>query len=116
IRDDPFEVKNLAGSAEHREVLERLRQAQRDWMEEINDLGLLPEADLRTRFGDEAPYAAVRRDPSLYPLRRIAAPADLANRRDPAPVSRLIDLLGDKDAAVRYWGAVGLGSMGGDAS
>ena len=111
---DPFEVRNLAGSAEHRDVLERLRRARREWMEEIVDLGLLPEADLRTRFGSEAPYAAVRRDPGLYPLRRIADAADLANARDPATVSRLVALLGENDAAIRYWGAIGLGSLIGD--
>jgi N-sulfoglucosamine sulfohydrolase len=113
-RDDPFEVRNLATSPDHRGVLERLRRAQHDWMEETVDLGLLPEADLRTRFGDEAPYDAVRRDPALYPLRRLADAADLANRNDPAMVSRLVELLGDKDAAIRYWGAVGLGGLGAD--
>jgi uncharacterized sulfatase len=111
---DPFEVRNLAALPEHAATLERLREAHRRWQEEIIDLGLLPEADLRTRFGREAPYAAVRRDPSLYPLPRIAAAADLANRRDAAVVPRLGALLSDKDAAVRYWGAVGLGTIAGD--
>src|SRR5262249_24451505 len=79
---DPFELHNPAASPDHQEVLGRLRQAHRVWQEEIIALGLLPEADLRTRFGDEAPYAAVRRDVGAYPLRRIAEAADLANRRD----------------------------------
>jgi uncharacterized sulfatase len=109
---DPFELHNLADSPDHQEVLGRLRQAHRAWQEEIIDLGLLPEADLRTRFGDEAPYAAVRRDLGDYPLRRIAEAADLANRRDPSMLPRLLAFLGDKDAAVRYWGAIGLGSLG----
>jgi len=113
---DPFEVRNLAGSAEHREALERLRGVLRRWQEEIVDLGLLPEADLRTRFGAEAPYAAVRRDPGLYPLPRIADAADLANRRDPARISRLVELLGDTDPAIRYWGAIGLGALGDKAA
>ena len=111
IEADPYEVHNLAAMPEHAATLDRLRGAHRRWQEEIIDLGLLPEADLRTRFGREAPYAAVRRDPALYPLRRIAAATDLANRRDPAMVSRLGELLSDKDAAVRYWGVVGLGSI-----
>ena len=114
IEADPFEVRNLADSPDHRVTLERLRSAHRQWQEEIIDLGLLPEADLRARFGGEAPYAAVRREPALYPLARIAAAADLANRRDPALVSRLAELLGDNDAAIRYWGAVGLGTVAGD--
>ena len=56
--------------------------------------------------------SSVRRDPGVYPLRRIADAADLANRRDPATLPRLIALLGDRDAAVRYWGAIGLGALG----
>jgi len=114
VQADPFEVRNLAGLAEYQETLERLRTVHRRWQEEIIDLGLLPEADLRTRFGSEAPLRAVRRDPSLYPLPRIAAAADLANRRDPALISRLSALLTDDDAAVRYWGAVGLAAIAGD--
>src|SRR5262249_14880639 len=93
VAADPSEVCNLAAMPEHRATLERLGRVPREWQEAILDLGLLPEADLRTRFGREAPYAAVRRDPSLYPLARIAAAADLANRRDPADVTRLAELL-----------------------
>jgi uncharacterized sulfatase len=114
VEADPYEVRNLAGLAEHQETLERFRTAHRRWQEEIIDLGLLPEADLRTRFGSEAPFRAVRHDPSLYPLPRIAAAADLANRRDAALISRLRALLADEDAAIRYWGTVGLGSIAGD--
>jgi hypothetical protein len=113
---DPYEVKNLAGSAEHRQILQRLRSVHREWMKEIIDLGLLPEADLRTRFGGQAEYDAVRRDPKLYPLERIAAAADLANRMDPTASPPLVQMLKDSDPAVRYWGAVGLGAIGKGAS
>ena len=53
----------------------------------------------------------MRRDPSLYPFDRIAAAADLANARDPSRISRLVELLSDDDPAVRYWAAIGLGSL-----
>jgi len=56
VDSDPFELRNLATAPEHRETLERLRGVHRRWQEETIDLGLLPEADLRTRFGNEAPY------------------------------------------------------------
>ncbi len=108
---DPHELNNLASSAEHCETLQRLRKAHRDWQEEIIDLGLLPEADLRTRFGDEPEYTAVRRRPELFPLKRIAEAADLAGRRDETLLPRLLALLKDDDAAVRYWGCVGLGAL-----
>ncbi len=116
IQADPFEVENLAGTPAHQAILERLRAEHRRWQKEIIDLGLLPEADLRTRFGSEAPYRAVRRDRSLYPLDRIADAADLANRRDPSSVSRLIELQSDKDSAVRFWAVLGLGTIQGGAA
>lgn len=108
---DLWEVNNLAGSPAHREVLERLRAECRRWQAVSVDLGLLPEADLRARFGSEAPYAAVRRDPSLYPFERIATTADLANARASENVPALVERLRDEDPAVRYWAAVGLGSL-----
>lgn len=111
VENDPHEVHNLAGSPEHQEILARMRQACRDWMEQIVDLGLLPEADLRTRFGDAPEYSAVRNNPELYPLEKIAAAADLANARDVSNLEGLVGLLEDDDPAVCYWGAVGLGSL-----
>lgn len=106
---DPWEIENLAARPEHQATLERLRGELRRWQREIIDLGFLPEPDLRTRFGEEAPYDAVRLDPGLYPLERIAAAADAANRMPGAPISRITASLTDPDPAVRYWGLVGLG-------
>ncbi len=109
VRADRHEVNNLADKPEYRDTLERMRAACRHWQEEIIDLGFLPEGDLRTRFGKEPPYDAVRRDPKLYPYARIRDAAELATRRDPAAVPHLVELLKDSDPAVRYWAAIGLG-------
>jgi uncharacterized sulfatase len=111
---DPYEVRNLATSPEHKETLERLRAAHHKWREETIDLGLLPEGDLRTRFVGEPEYTAVRRKPELFPFKRIAAAADLAGQRDPKNVTRLVGMLADPDAAVRYWACVGLAGLAGD--
>ncbi|MBN1345348.1 MAG: sulfatase-like hydrolase/transferase [Phycisphaerae bacterium] len=109
---DPWEVRNLASDPNHRDTLERLRKAHVDWVMEIRDLGFLPEADLRTRFGGRAPYEAVRKTPEAYPLERILAAADLASRMQPEALPKLLALLKDKDAAVRYWAVVGLSALG----
>jgi uncharacterized sulfatase len=50
IVNDPHEVRNLAGSPEHREVLARMRQALGSWQTDTADLGLVPEAELRERM------------------------------------------------------------------
>jgi len=100
---DPWEIRNLAGDAAQRETLDRLRGELRRWLLEIRDVGFLPEAELRTRFGATAPHEAVRKDPKSYPLEWILEAADLASRGDP----KCVELLGDPDSAVRYWGAIG---------
>jgi hypothetical protein len=100
---DPWEIRNLAGDAAHRETLDRLRGELRRWMLEIRDLGFLPEAELRTRFGATAPHEAVRKDPKSYPLEKILEAADRASRGDPTS----LELLDADDSAVRYWGAIG---------
>jgi uncharacterized sulfatase len=112
---DPHEIHNLAASAEHRDVLERLRREHRRWMTQIVDLGLLPEADLRTRFGDTPEYEAVRNERGNYPMDRIAGAADLAGEVSPANVGRLVELLTDADPAVQFWAATGLGALGDQA-
>ncbi len=111
-RKDPWEIHNLASDPAYASVLDRLRPAMRAWMHEIRDLGLLHEADLRTRFGQESPYDAVRRDPGCYPFARIHDAADLAAGMAPESVPKLIERLEDPDAAVRYWAALGLGARG----
>jgi arylsulfatase A-like enzyme len=109
---DPHEIVNLVDKPEHQEPLKQLREAERQWMKEIVDLGLLPEADLRTRFGKKSPYDAVRANPKSYPYDRIAAAADLASRPNPSNAPALVKLLKDLDPAVRWWGATGLGALG----
>lgn len=47
LRNDPHEINNLAGSAEHREELIRLRKLLDAKMAEIDDLGVWPEPMLR---------------------------------------------------------------------
>lgn len=105
---DPWEIRNLADDPAHRETLERMRGELKRWILEIRDLGFLPEAELRTRFGPTPPHLAVRKDPGGYPLERILDAAERATRGDPAAA----DLLADADSAVRYWGAIGLRGMG----
>jgi len=42
---DPYEVTNLAGRPEAREVLLKMRRQLRDWMKSTRDIGLIPEPD-----------------------------------------------------------------------
>jgi uncharacterized sulfatase len=113
---DPWEVHNLATDPAHSSVLERMRPVMRTWMHDILDLGLLSEADLRTRFGEQSPYDAVHRDPSCYPIERIQDAANLAAKMSPDSAATLIGLLNDTDEAVRFWAVLGLGALGDKAT
>jgi len=109
LHSDRDEVINLAQSAEHQEVLERMRQAHREHLLRIRDVGFLPEDQLheRGRAEGRTPYE-VGHDPARYPLEKILAAAELASSQTPASIPELVKRLGDDDSAVRYWGAMGL--------
>lgn len=47
---DPHEINNLAASAQHQDVLKRMRVVLERWQKETKDLGLVPENELRERM------------------------------------------------------------------
>jgi len=107
LESDPDEVHNLAGSADHRETLARLRKAQREQVLRIRDVGFLPEGEIHSRSEGSSPYE-VGHDNAKYPLVRIARTAELASMLKPDAVPKLVEALDDGDSAERYWGAMGL--------
>jgi uncharacterized sulfatase len=104
---DPDEVRNLADSPEHQDVLRRLRQAQQEWAVQIRDLGFLPEAEIHSRAQGLSPYE-MGQNPKLYPFPKIFAASELASSLQPEAVDGLNRGLKDPDSAVRYWSAMGL--------
>jgi uncharacterized sulfatase len=106
LQSDPHEVRNLAGSEQHRAILERMRAAHWKWMQDIQDVGLIPEPELvagEARYGSR--WAISRKNPGLLPKLRNAVEA--GERRDEAA---LVNCLKDPHPAVRWWGAIGLGN------
>lgn len=110
LKSDPDEVRNLAGEAEHRETLLKLRKAQRELAERILDVGLLPEGEAYTRSAGGSPYDMARGDGAAkrFPFSRIAAAAEAASLEDGDDVRPLEKLFADEDAAVRYWAVMGV--------
>jgi uncharacterized sulfatase len=107
LTTDPDEVHNLADSPEHREVLARLRQAQRDHAREIRDVGFLPEGEIHSRSEDGSPYDMAREE-GKYDFERVFEAAEIASMLRKEDTPRLVEALSDGDSAVRYWGALGL--------
>lgn len=107
LRNDPDEVNNLASSAEHQEIRQRLRTAQQRLARDIRDIGFLPEDEIHRRAGDDSPYE-MGHDPSRYPMKPIMEMAELSSMLDPDAIPKLVAGLQAEDSAVRYWAALGL--------
>jgi uncharacterized sulfatase len=112
LEADPHEIHNLARSQDHREILERMRAAHLKWVIETRDLGLLPEPEIvhrEQRLGNR--YAILRQadDETLVERLRDAASTALGGAE---VLPQLVKTLSDRDAAVRYWAAIGLGNQG----
>ena len=108
--NDPWEVNNLAGDPAYNEVLDRMRQANKDWMHKIFDTGFIPEADLIRRSVDTPAYDYMRTDNvRLYEMMEAA---DIASLGDEKNIGILTEYLKNKDSAIRYWGITGLLILG----
>ncbi|HKQ39985.1 MAG TPA: sulfatase-like hydrolase/transferase [Verrucomicrobiae bacterium] len=105
LQGDPDEVHNLAGSRDHRKILERMRKAQQEHALKTRDVGFLPEGEIHSRSSNSSPYE-VAQDNRRYPLQRILAAAEWAASTN--NVSQAAKFLQDEDSAVRFWGVMGL--------
>ncbi len=111
-QNDPHEVHNLAGVAEHQEEMANLRRQLFKWMTARRDTGLLSETDMWTRAGSDTILEMGAND-RRFPVHQILEAADLAGRPE-IPSYQLVKMLGAEDSAVRYWAAIGLTGKGGD--
>ncbi len=107
LEKDPDEVNNLAGSAAHREILERLRKAQQELALRIRDVGFLPEDEIHRRSKGSTPYQ-MGQDESKYPAGRVIRTAEEAAALRPGSAGGLLPAFKDSDSGVRYWAAMGL--------
>jgi arylsulfatase A-like enzyme len=106
VQTDPHNVRNLAGDAQYKKDLLRLRKANVDYIKKISDVGFIPEAIL-SEIAKKTPLYDYAKTGN-YNLERIVETADLASIRNPANTQELVKRLSDKDPSVRYWAATGL--------
>lgn len=109
LQADPSEVKNLAASPEHQEIVKRMRAAVEQHILAIRDNGFIPE-------GSPLEGYETARDAKAYPLERILEVANTATRRDPANVARLAAWMEDENECVRHWAVLGCVMLGGKAA
>lgn len=116
LTTDPHEIHNLADDPAFASVLERMRAAHLAWVKDTRDTGLLPEPVLVTeekRLGNR--YEILRKHPDPTFPDELANIANLASV-GPQAVPELTAALEHNEAAIRYWGATGLGNVGSPAA
>ena len=111
--NDPWEINNLAKDPAYKDVLLRMRAANKDWVTKIKDTGFIPEADRVDRAGEMPMYDYMRSD--KIDLNSIMNAAEKATLGDPEKLEELMLYLRDKESAIRYWGATGLLILGNEA-
>jgi len=111
--NDPWEVNNLANDPAYKDVLERMRKANKGWVSKIYDTGFIPEAEMNDRSAGESFYDYVRSD--KIDLQSVIDAAGLATLGDPGSLDIMVSYLNNPESAVRYWGATGLLILGENA-
>ncbi|MDF1711768.1 MAG: sulfatase-like hydrolase/transferase [Akkermansiaceae bacterium] len=112
LQNDPHEINNLATDPKYKEQLEKLRKVHKQWIKETRDLGLIPEPEmvLREKQAGSRYDILAKTDDKTLP-ERLGRMAALASEGTQA-LPELLKGLQDKDAAVRYWAAIGIGNIG----
>ncbi len=108
--NDPWEINNLAGDPKYKDVLDRMRAANKDWVTRISDTGFIPEADRVERAGEEPMYDYMRS--GKVNLDAVMEAAEVATLGKTENLEKLKSYLQNGESAVRYWGASGLLILG----
>lgn len=108
--NDPWEINNLANNPEYKDILERMRAANKEWVIRIKDTGFIPEADRVDRAGETPMYDYMRS--GKVNLEEIMEAAEIATLGRAENIDHLKSYLKSNESAVRYWGASGLLILG----
>ncbi|MFW5830946.1 MAG: sulfatase-like hydrolase/transferase [Prolixibacteraceae bacterium] len=104
--NDPWEINNLADNPKYKEVLERMRAANKAWVTRIYDTGFIPEADAVDRSSGMPMYDYMRS--GKVDLQAIMEAAEVATLGKAENIEKLKSYLKSDESAIRYWGASGL--------
>jgi hypothetical protein len=107
LQNDPDEVNNLAESPAHQKTKARLREAQRQHVRAIRDVGFIPEGERFKETQGRSAYDFARQRGQEARLARIVETAEAASSAA-SNAKPFLDKLSDADSAVRYWAMMGL--------
>lgn len=105
LKNDPWELNNLANNPEYTAKLSEMRNAHATWSDETKDTGLIPETIMRTweKESGKSIYELLRQ--KEIPIDEIRKAALSKNRTE------LLEALNHKNESVRYWAAISLGNL-----
>jgi uncharacterized sulfatase len=106
---DPQETANLAGSAEHRDILVRMREELRARIAAMRDLSFAPEAHLVATAEDGPPWLLAHGDTD--PTAAWLDAAWRASAGEPTAEAQLATDAVHADPVVRTWGLRGLAHL-----
>ncbi len=105
ISSDPHNVNNLVNDSQYKTILEKMRQANDNWLTEIKDKNFIPEGEYLKLTKDTNGYEYFSSE--NYNFDTIKKTAEIATSGDAGKLNDLIEALQNSDPLVRYWGAVG---------
>ncbi len=109
LKNDPYEVNNLANSDDHRHIKEDLQGALRDHMIRTRDAGFLHEGEMHRRASEhDLTIYEMALDDSIYPMERIFEFAEVAADRDMSTFTQILNGFEDGDPAIRNWSVLGV--------
>ena len=110
--NDPHEINNIAEDPKYTKTLKKLRQSHLDWVKSTRDTGLIAEPILVEREKKIGHRYGVLRQISDSTFNNRLADIAVKASDGPKALPALMAGLKDPDAAIRYWGAVGVGNIG----
>lgn len=109
-QNDPWEVNNLVDDPAYRDILEEMRAETRRWMNDIKDVGVIPEHMIQSISQKQPLYDYVReKNIDVEEWIDIADRAITASKQD---IPKFRSLLVSQDPVKRYWAAVALRIIG----
>ncbi|MGB7343352.1 MAG: sulfatase-like hydrolase/transferase [Pirellulaceae bacterium] len=114
---DPHEINNLAAEPQFATKLTEMREALKEWQNEVGDIGLLPEAEIEIQEKVAGSRYAILNDADDA-KQKLSRLVDIATKasQGPSMLGELVQALDDADPSVRYWAATGIGNIGGEAT
>ncbi len=111
LKNDPYEINNLADHPEYQEILKKLRRIHLDWMKQTRDLGLIPEPileEMGMKYGNK--YFVLQHEENLKIIDQIREVIEL-REKGPQNLKKLVEKLKSPSAAVRFRAAYEIGNF-----